>query len=551
MKENEIRDVKKREFIKKGLFTIGVGGAVALLGNIGIANAVQNINTSNDATIHTVTVGLGAGSIASNTAVGYQALNANTTGATQVAVGYQALQNNTTGVYNIAIGYQALQTNQVGYGNVAIGYGALQGYGGTYSANNNTGIGAFVLGYNTTGANNTAIGWSAMEVNVTGAGNVAVGYQALDKNKTNSLVAVGYQALYENTTGTGNTAVGYQALTANVTGIQSTAVGYQALASYSGTDGTNTAIGYLAMTDLTTTGYQSVAVGGLAMQHFTSGYNNTAVGFQALATGTSHIWNTALGYHTLAALTTGTENTAVGAQALANVTTGICNTSVGMYSGLQTTAITTGSYNTMIGAYTHTSAAGSQYQIVLGYDVAGQGDNYVTIGKNGALIYNHYDTNATWTQTSDERLKTNIKNDSLGLSFINRLRPVTFNWKPSNEIDKSLSYYKEKNERDTKTVIHGLIAQEVKAALDAEGVSTFAGWDEGSDGIQAISREMFVSPLIKAIQEQQSQIEQSNLEIRNLKTENNNLKSEFEKLRSVTTNLSKQFEDYKNNIYKK
>ena len=35
---------------------------------------------------------------------------------------------------------------------------------------------------------------------------------------------------------------------------------------------------------------------------------------------------------------------------------------------------------------------------------------------------------------------------------------------------------------------------------------TFAGWDMGADGIQAISREMFISPLIKAIQEQQDLI---------------------------------------------
>jgi hypothetical protein len=82
------------------------------------------------------------------------------------------------------------------------------------------------------------------------------------------------------------------------------------------------------------------------------------------------------------------------------------------------------------------------------------------------------------------------------------LRPVTFTWKPSNEIDSSLPYYNEVNQRDTNTVIHGLIAQEVKAALDAEGCSTFNGWDAGNeDTIQAISREMFVSPLIKAIQE--------------------------------------------------
>ena len=50
-------------------------------------------------------------------------------------------------------------------------------------------------------------------------------------------------------------------------------------------------------------------------------------------------------------------------------------------------------------------------------------------------------------------------------------------------------------------IMHGLVAQEVKAALDTAGVSTFGGWGEQNDGTQTISREMFVIPLIKAVNE--------------------------------------------------
>jgi hypothetical protein len=64
--------------------------------------------------------------------------------------------------------------------------------------------------------------------------------------------------------------------------------------------------------------------------------------------------------------------------------------------------------------------------------------------------------------------------------------------------------------------MHGLIAQDVKAALDAEGVSTFAGWDE-KGGVQAISREMFITPLIKAIQELNAKLEAQAVEIATLK----------------------------------
>ena len=49
--------------------------------------------------------------------------------------------------------------------------------------------------------------------------------------------------------------------------------------------------------------------------------------------------------------------------------------------------------------------------------------------------------------------------------------------------------------------MHGLIAQEVKEALDDVGVDTFSGWKERKDGSQTVSREMFITPLINAVKE--------------------------------------------------
>ena len=54
---------------------------------------------------------------------------------------------------------------------------------------------------------------------------------------------------------------------------------------------------------------------------------------------------------------------------------------------------------------------------------------------------------------------------------------------------------------DTDVTMHNFIAQEVKAALDTAGVSNFAGWQEDHYGVQQVSREMFVIPLVKAVQE--------------------------------------------------
>ena len=49
-----------------------------------------------------MTVGRGAGAVLSNTALGTNALDANTTGANNTAIGYDALTNNTTGGINVA-----------------------------------------------------------------------------------------------------------------------------------------------------------------------------------------------------------------------------------------------------------------------------------------------------------------------------------------------------------------------------------------------------------------------------------------------------------------
>ena len=102
------------------------------------------------------------------------------------------------------------------------------------------------------------------------------------------------------------------------------------------------------------------------------------------------------------------------------------------------------------------------------------------------------------------RKKRNIYSQELGLDFINDLRTVRFQWKPSNEFPKEWNDYSEENNMDTEVIMHGFLAQEVKEALDkhaSDDDKKFSGWSEGPDGMQNTSREMFVIPLIKAVQE--------------------------------------------------
>ena len=59
-------------------------------------------------------IGNGGGSVSTNTAVGYIALNSNTTGPYNTAVGYASLNANTIGQQQVAVGMNSLIVNTTG-----------------------------------------------------------------------------------------------------------------------------------------------------------------------------------------------------------------------------------------------------------------------------------------------------------------------------------------------------------------------------------------------------------------------------------------------------
>jgi hypothetical protein len=95
-------------------------------GNVGIGtdSPAALLDVNGDALINDLTVGRGAGNISSNTALGNDALDSNTTGIFNTAVGYRALQDNTTGSNNTATGIQALRECTTGIYNTAVGINA-------------------------------------------------------------------------------------------------------------------------------------------------------------------------------------------------------------------------------------------------------------------------------------------------------------------------------------------------------------------------------------------------------------------------------------------
>ena len=98
--------------------------------------------------------------------------------------------------------------------------------------------------------------------------------------------------------------------------------------------------------------------------------------------------------------------------------------------------------------------------------------------------------------TSDRNLKNTIEVSDLGLSFVNKLNPVSYKF---NEV--------EGEEKDTKTH-YGLIAQEVEEVLATEGKSTddFAAV-VGEEGTYSLAYNELLSPLIKAVQELSAKVD--------------------------------------------
>ncbi len=142
-----------------------------------------------------------------NTALGFNALHANTDGSYNTACGRNALLRNITGLHNTATGGAALLSNTDGIGNTATGRAAMA-LGTTGSENtangwqtlfnntgsNNTANGAFALYANTTGNNNTALGNRAGALLTTGNFNIDIANEGVaDESSTIRIGTAGDQ----------------------------------------------------------------------------------------------------------------------------------------------------------------------------------------------------------------------------------------------------------------------------------------------------------------------------------------------------------------------
>jgi trimeric autotransporter adhesin len=291
--------------------------------------------------------------------------------------------------------------------------------------------------------------------------NVVAGYVASTSNPTGSYsnnTIWGYQGLLANTTGRGNVAIGTQALMANTT------------ANY------NTAVGYLALT------------------------------------ASNSVGNTAIGHRSLNALTTGAYNVGVGFGALNLVTSGLNNVAVGTGA---LGAVTWGSGNTGIGAGATVSDGTFDNTTAIGNGAVVNASNKIRLGNSAVTVI---EGQVAYTTPSDGRYKYNVKEDVKGLDFIMQLRPVTYQFDvqrfdatmAGNTMAHPVSNTLQASYNEAAAIRRtGFIAQEVEQAAIKTGYN-FSGINKPKTEKDhySLSYESFVVPLVKAVQEQNKQIDE-------------------------------------------
>jgi hypothetical protein len=249
---------------------------------------------------------------------------------------------------------------------------------------------------------------------------------------------------------------------------------------------------------------------------------NTAVGYQALnaqsfANGNAlyFAYNTAIGEWALNnnqpdggnGGINGTQNTALGEQAGAANTTGFDNTMLGAYAGGNNQ---TGWGNTFVGDGAAPENTGLIDATAIGFSALVDASYHVRVGDDNVT---QIGGKVGWSNLSDIRAKTNVVPLDRGLDLVMALRPVSFQLISGN------------GRTDM-----GFIAQDVEALL-GDGYNVLG---IGGDAARTLSLRYtdFIAPVVKAIQEQEAQIESQKADIAARDTRIQNLEADVAALKT-------------------
>lgn len=434
-----------------------------------------------------------------NTGVGYSVFKNNIQGRRLTAFGKGAISNMINGYSNDAYGSDALGQGKYGSRNTALGANALKWGGssdpvgtlhdfwkdkgdksfinkyfkkkwsGVWSAlgSENGPLSSIIPKSDADLSNNVAIGRNALVHLLKGNSNTAIGYNSqahtIDGNGNTS---IGDRSLRDNLLGSRNSAIGMYALTNNISGKDNVALGANNLQQTLHASN-NTAIGYGAMHFFKDDKNQNTN------STYIYGYRNTAIGTQSMQNGKNASYSVMIGSYS-GRYTEGKFNVGIGAGVFPALKSGDRNVGVG---GNTNRLVIKGNDNVALG---YTSGPNGDYSntVSIGSNAHANGNNQIQIGSNDQTVY----TFNSIRQRSDARNKENIKDTSLGLDFVNKVRAVDYNFKGSKDLH------------------HGVIAQEIEnTGYDFGGVQN-AKYD-GGDDVYTVSYSELIAPLIKSVQE--------------------------------------------------
>lgn len=275
-----------------------------------------------------------------------------------------------------------------------------------------------------------------------------------------------------------------------------------------------------------------------ADQNPITAFSNTFVGaYSGYQNNTGHD-NTFTGKTSGRENTSGYQNCFLGAQAGYGNTTGNSGTFVGFDAGGNNT---TGSQNTYLGCSAEGSSSTFTNVVGIGYQLTNTASNQARIGNSSTTSIGGW---AGWSNVSDGRFKKNVKEEVAGLSFINKLRPVTYTldlhaadafigkeFTADYESEESAKISEQAKSEKEKIIYSGFIAQEVECAAKEIGYD-FSGVDapKNEKDLYGLRYAEFVVPLVKSVQELSAMNETKDEQIRELQNENATLNLRLQKI---------------------
>ena len=271
------------------------------------------------------------------------------------------------------------------------------------------------------------------------------------------------------------------------------------LGSGPGSGTNNIVFGGLAGGGSSSSGGNNITIGYLVGGLLSTGTNNTALGSSALRNCNTGYSNIAIGSSSLYYTTTGGDNVAVGNSSLFN-NTGGDNTGIGHFAG---SSITSGNINTCLGSGSGTGLTTGTNNTCIGYSSgpsSGSVDHTITLGNASIVALRCAVTSIT--AISDVRDKKDIVDIPIGLSFIEKLRPVSFKWAMRNLYEDP----KFTGKQDIPEF--GFIAQDLQSVQEETGVTVpNLVMDDNPDRIEA-APSYLLPILIKAVQELTARVQE-------------------------------------------